>query len=112
MIRKIKNTYITILVTVPSEKIAFKISRELVCKKLAACVNIIPKIRSFYTWQNKLCSDKELLLIIKSRNNLFKKVETNIKKIHPYKVPEIIALPIQLGNRTYLDWLNQSLLIN
>lgn len=109
---KKRNGFISVLVAVPSEKVALKISRSLISDKLAACVNILPKIRSLYTWKNKLCDDKELLLIIKSRNNLFKKVEANVKKIHPYKVPEIIAFPIESGNRAYLDWLNQSLLIS
>jgi periplasmic divalent cation tolerance protein len=97
--------YISVFVTAPSGKIAVKISQSLIKEKLAACVNIIPKIRSFYTWKNKLCDDKEVLLIIKTNKKLFNKLSKHITSLHPYQTPEIIALPIAAGNRPYLAWL-------
>lgn len=95
-----------ILVTTPSEKVATRIARCLVEKRLVACVNIIPRITSLYRWQNKLCQDKESLMIIKTRRSLFRRVERAIKEMHPYEVPEIIGLPITQGNRAYLNWLD------
>lgn len=101
--------YIVVLVTVPSEKVALAISRKLVNRKLAACVNIIPKVRSIYTWKKKLCDDKELLLVIKSRRRLWDKIVREVKAGHPYEVPEIIALPIQAGDKAYLNWLRNAM---
>lgn len=99
-------SYIIILVTTPTKKWANKIAQLLIEKKLVACVNIIPEITSFYTWQNKLCQDKESLLIIKTKKALFTEIENTIKKAHPYQVPEIISLPITKGSQTYLNWID------
>ncbi len=100
--------YIIILVTVPNKLQANKITKFLLKQKLAACVNIIPKMDSFFWWQGKIDKAKELLLVIKSKKSLFKKLKKAIKSKHPYSVPEIIALPIILGNKDYLDWIDES----
>jgi len=100
--------YIIVLVTVPNKLQANKITKFLLKQKLAACVNIIPKMDSFFWWQGKIDKAKELLLVIKSKKSLFKKLKKAIKSKHPYSVPEIIALPVILGNKDYLDWIDES----
>jgi len=97
--------YVVVLVTVPCN-ISEKIIKFLLTKKLVACVNEIKNVNSFYWWGNKICTDKESLLIIKTKKELFKKLEQEIKKVHPYKVPEIISIEINNGNKKYLDWIN------
>ncbi len=93
-------------VTAPAGKKAVQIANKIVSTRLAACVNIVPAVRSIYWWKGKKASDKESLLIIKTRKALLKKLVQLVQRIHPYTVPEIIALPIQEGNRSYLQWLN------
>jgi periplasmic divalent cation tolerance protein len=100
--------YCIALTTVPSEKIAREIARNLVEKKLAACVNIVGNIRSIYTWDKKICNDKEFLLVIKTQRPVFSRLAREIKVLHPYKVPEIIALPIVAGTKDYLNWLEKA----
>ena len=85
------------------------IANTLVDKKLAACVNIIPKIISVYRWQNKIENDDEITLLIKTKKELFTAVQFEIEKLHPYDIPEIISIKIEDGNNDYLDWLNQNL---
>lgn len=85
------------------------IANTLVDKKLAACVNIIPKIISVYRWQNKIEDDDEITLLIKTKKELFTAVQSEIEKLHPYDIPEIISIKIEDGNNDYLDWLNQNL---
>jgi periplasmic divalent cation tolerance protein len=97
--------YCVVLVTVPTIKIARQIAQRVVTKKLAACVNIIPHINSFYIWDAKLNDDREFLLIIKTRKTIFNKLAVEIKLNHPYKIPEIIALPIIKGTKEYIGWL-------
>lgn len=102
-----KERYIVVFVTSPRKSYK-RITRKIVELKLAACVNIIEGIRSRYFWEGKICEDKEVLLIIKTKGSLFSKLMEEIKKLHPYKVPEIISLPILKGNREYLSWIKQS----
>jgi periplasmic divalent cation tolerance protein len=100
------NTYIIILITVPSKEVGEEIAQKLLEDKLAACVNILPAIDSHYIWKGEICNDEELLLIVKSRFELFKtEIIPAVKSLHPYEVPEIIALPIIAGNLEYLDWI-------
>ena len=98
--------YILVLVTIPTEVQAKKLAAFLLSQKLAACVNIIPKIESFFWWQKKIDKAKESLLVIKTQKKLFDKLAKTIKANHPYDVPEIIALPIILGNKDYLNWID------
>ena len=100
--------YITIFCTTPDLNTAQKISEELVHNRLAACCNILPGIKSIYHWENKVQQDEELLIIIKSRSDIFSEVERKIKEIHPYSVPEIIALPLINGNIEYLNWMDDN----
>ncbi|MCX5666037.1 MAG: divalent-cation tolerance protein CutA [Candidatus Omnitrophica bacterium] len=101
--------YILIMVTCRSEEEARKISERLLAKRLVACANILPKIESRFWWKGKVDSASELLLTMKTVRSNFKKIESEVKRLHSYEVPEIIALPIVLGSRDYLDWISQNI---
>jgi len=88
--------------TVPQEE-SEKFSRELLERRLVACVNITP-VRSFYRWDGHICDDKEDLLIMKTTNLLLDSLISTIKGMHPYDTPEVIALPITSGYNGYLEW--------
>ena len=96
---------VVILVTCASEEEAVKISNALVEERLAACVNLISPVRSIYRWEEKICDEKEWLLIIKTQRKRFQEIETRVKSLHSYSVPEIISLPIVEGSSSYLNWL-------
>jgi len=100
--------YIVVFVTCANKEEGEKISQALVEKKLVACVNLIPEITSRYWWQGKIETSNEVLLIIKSKKSLFKEIVAEVKRLHSYTVPEIIALPIIDGNKDYLDWIEES----
>lgn len=97
--------FCVILCTVPNKDVALDIANNLVSNKLAACVNIVPGLTSVYTWKGEICNDQELLCIIKTKKTLYLEVEETIKKLHPYEVAEIIALPISSGSADYLQWI-------
>jgi len=103
-----KGKYV-VFCTVPKGDTGEKIAKSLVEKRLAACVNIIDKIRSIYLWQGKIEDDTESLLIIKTDSKKFEELKKAIKEIHPYTVPEIIALPIVEGIDLYLNWIDEVL---
>jgi periplasmic divalent cation tolerance protein len=87
---------------------AENISHHLVKEKKAACCNIISAIRSIYIWENELQRDGELLLIIKTKEECFESLQMRVRELHPYSVPEIIAIPIIHGNLEYLNWVNEN----
>ncbi len=97
--------YIIVLITTPSKEVGEKIANALLEKKLAACVNMMAPIFSLYTWEEEINCDDEVLLIIKSRADLFE--SDLIPVVHPYDVPEIIALPIIMGSQDYLGWIDE-----
>ena len=97
-----------VLITVGSLEEAEKIAQALVERMLAACVNIIPSITSVYRWQDEVQRDGEVLLIVKSRRDVFEHLARCVKELHSYETPEIIALPIVAGDADYLRWLNRS----
>jgi periplasmic divalent cation tolerance protein len=99
---------IIVLMTAPKEEEAARIAKALVENKLAGCVNIIRNVRSIYRWQGKIEDDKEVLLIAKTRNSLFKRLAKKVKELHGYAVPEIISLPVVGGETDYLKWLRQA----
>ncbi|MEL6927588.1 MAG: divalent-cation tolerance protein CutA [Cyanobacteria bacterium J06600_6] len=104
----INSGYGVVLVTVPNQTEGRAIAKQLIEAKLAACVNLLP-IDSIYLWQGQIESDQEYQLIIKTDLNQFGQLADKIKTLHSYEVPEIIALPIVAGSRSYLDWLSKSL---
>lgn len=98
---------VVVLVTASSEEEAEKIASLLLEQRKAACVNLIPRIRSRFWWEGKLDSAQESLLIIKSRAALVPEITDIVRKAHSYTVPEIVALPIVGGNTDYLEWVDQ-----
>lgn len=100
---------IVVLVTCGSVKEARRIARALVEGHLAACVNIVPgPVESIYRWKGRVESAKERLVVIKTSRRRFAAVEQEIRRLHSYQVPEIIALPIAHGSRDYLAWMSAS----
>jgi len=97
--------YIQVLTTVEHKTDAEKIAKILLEKRLAACVQILGPMTSYFHWQGKLDSAVEYLCLIKSRDELFAELETEITHLHPYEVPEILAIPVTHGNKGYLNWL-------
>ena len=98
------------LCTVPNETIAGQIADALVSEKLAACVNIIPSIMSVYRWKDVIERGEELLLLIKTSEAAWPLLETRILELHPYELPEIIAVPIQTGKADYSQWIKNNLI--
>ena len=98
-------SFIQISTTTESKEQAQKIARSLVEQKLAACVQISGPIESIYRWKTKVEKAEEWLCLIKTREDLFDKVQTAIKKLHSYETPEIIAIPIIKGSKEYLKWI-------
>lgn len=91
--------------TCPDADNAQRIAEALVERNLAACVNIVPGLRSVYRWKGKRESAEELLLIIKARAADYAKLETAIRELHPYELPEIVAVSIETGLPAYLQWI-------
>lgn len=99
---------VVVLITAPSIDSAREIARSLLEQKLAACANILPGISSLYLWEDALHEDPEALLIVKTRKELFEDgLVPAVLALHPYDLPEIIALPVTTGLPGYLDWINQ-----
>lgn len=100
-----KTTYRLILNTCPSRRVAKRIATTLVTERLAACVNLVPIAQSIYRWKGKIESSAEVLLVIKARAANYRPIETRLRALHPYTVPEIIAIDIAGGYARYLDWI-------
>jgi periplasmic divalent cation tolerance protein len=99
--------YIVVLVTAPSKDVGRDVALALLEQKLAACVNVVPSIASLYTWEGELRSDEEVLLVIKTVAAAFDALTAAVRAVHPYEVPEIIALSIVAGSQDYLDWIDE-----
>jgi len=100
-------SYIVVLVTAKDSDEAQRIAKGLLELKAAACVNIVPAVKSFFWWEGKIDSGDEVLLIIKTKKKLFPKVIKTVKALHSYSVPEVIALPIAAGSNDYLKWVEK-----
>lgn len=97
-----------VFVTCPNEPVAKAIASSLIQNRHAACVNILPAITSLYLWEGEVCEDGEWLLMIKTTHAAFEKLEEQIVALHPYDVPEVIALPVTEGSTPYLQWVQRS----
>ena len=95
--------------TTPNLETAERIARRLVDDRLAACVQIVDRIRSIYRWQGKVQEEPEALLVVKTAEALIPRIEALLREIHPYEVPELAAVPIASGSAAYLKWLAESL---
>ncbi len=97
-----------VLVTAPSEAVAVPMAHALVDEKLVACVNIVPALRSIYAWDGKICDEAEVLCIAKTRRSLFSSLVERVRALHPYQVPEIVALDVANASLPYYEWLLSS----
>jgi periplasmic divalent cation tolerance protein len=95
------------MVTAANQDEAVKIADQVVGARLAACVSVIPAVRSTYWWEEKMMNDEESLLLIKTTSDKFNSLEEAIRKIHSYKIPEIIAIPVSHGFLPYLEWVRR-----
>jgi periplasmic divalent cation tolerance protein len=102
-------SYIQVMTTTKTKEQAQTIAQHLVEAKLAACVQITGPIASIYRWKGKVENVQEWLCLIKTQDDLYNKVEVAIKSLHPYEIPEIIAIPIVKGSKEYLSWLDDEL---
>lgn len=99
---------IIVLITAATVEEAKVISRTILHNRLAACVNMIPRVASAFWWDGDVQGEKESLLIVKTLKKHLPRVIKEVKEVHSYSVPEIIALPIVAGNEDYLEWLAES----
>jgi periplasmic divalent cation tolerance protein len=97
-----------ILTTAGSKEEASKIAHALVERRLAACVNIVPQIKSVYRWQGKVETAHEWLLLIKTQAELFERIRDAVKELHSYELPECVMLEVTAGSQEYLDWIDKN----
>lgn len=100
---------IVVLVTGGSVRECKRIARHLLERRLIACANLVPAIRSLYRWQGKIADEKECLMVLKSSREHFAALRMEVEKLHSYSLPEVIALPIIDGAPNYLNWIGESL---
>lgn len=103
-----ESTYVLVLTTLPSNFEARTFARPLVEERLAACVNILPEMRSVYRWQGKVEDEPERQVFIKTTRNRLVALWERVRALHPYDVPEFVVLPIVEGNDVYLRWIADS----
>jgi periplasmic divalent cation tolerance protein len=99
--------FILVLTSVSDRKAAEKMARGLVERRLAACVTVSALARSYYWWEGKVAEDEEFVLMIKTKQELYSRMEKRIREWHPYDLPEIIAVPLVKGYQKYLDWIGR-----
>lgn len=101
-------SYRLALTTCPDRETAEGLAASLVADRLAACVSIIPGVTSVYRWKGEVHKDEEFILLIKTRTEVYDALEEAIRERHPYELPEIIAIPIEMGLQPYLSWIDDS----
>ena len=99
--------YVVVLITTPADR-GQEIANFIIENRLGACVNIVHEVSSIYWWKGNIEKDRESLLIVKTSRARFSELKERVKEIHPYTVPEIIALPIIEGNEDYLIWIDEN----
>ncbi len=102
------NGYVVVLITTPKDK-GQELADFIVKNKLGACVNVVPSVSSTYWWKGNIEKDEESLLVVKTTTTRLSLLIEQVKEVHPYTVPEIIALPIVGGNEDYLHWIGESI---
>lgn len=104
----LKNKYLIVFCSCPDDATAATLSRALVKDRLAACVSRLPGMQSVYTWEGALRDDQEVLLVIKTSAERLATLSARIEELHPYEVPEVVAVPISGGSERYLGWVGQT----
>jgi periplasmic divalent cation tolerance protein len=99
---------LVVLVTTPSTEKAVELARALVSERLAACGNVVPGLRSIYRWKGAVEDDLEALLVLKTTLARFPALRDRVVALHPYEVPEVLALPVAAGSAPYLAWIAES----
>jgi periplasmic divalent cation tolerance protein len=99
-------TALVVLTTVPDAAAGAKLARVLVKSGAAACVNVVPGVRSVYRWKGKVEESREALLVVKAPKKNFRRIQRLVRDKHPYELPEVLALPVAGGSAAYLRWLN------
>lgn len=95
---------VVVLVTCPTAAVGRRLARALLTRRLAACVNVLPGVDSHFWWRGRVDRAREVLLVIKTTRSAFARLRRAVAALHPYDVPEILALPVLAGHRPYLDW--------
>jgi len=99
---------LVVLVTAPSEAMALELGRRLVDDRLAACVSVMPGVTSIFMWEGKREEASEALLVIKTRAERYPALQQRVLELHPYSVPEVLALAVEAGAPAYLRWVQDS----
>jgi periplasmic divalent cation tolerance protein len=97
---------IVVMTTIAAEDEGVRLVRELLDRRLIACGTLLPGARSFYRWQGKTADEREVMLVLKTRSACFEALKVAMQELHPYKVPELLAIPVEAGLDKYLDWIN------
>jgi periplasmic divalent cation tolerance protein len=100
---------LVVITTVGTEEQARELAEELISRRHAACVNIVPGLRSVYRWQGKICQDTEFMLVAKTLDSEFEAVKATIAELHSYELPEIIGFTIARGEQRFFDWIGSCL---
>ena len=103
---------VVVMTNLPTREAALGLAREMIARRLAACVNVLAECTSVYRWQGEVETATETPVLIKTRAALFPEVEAAIRQLHPYELPEIIAVPVSCGSSEYLDWVNAETVIS
>jgi len=105
-----KNKEMLVFSTSPDEELGRAMAKALVGQRLAACVSVLPNVTSIYRWEDQIREDPECLLIIKTTGDRIDKLTSQIEKLHPYELPEVLAVPVTGGLSAYLDWVSDPVL--
>lgn len=97
---------LVVLTTVASEEEAVRLVRSLLDRRLIACGTLLPGARSLYRWQGKTADEREVVVMLKTRSGCIEGLKLAFNELHPYKVPELLAMPVEAGTDKYLDWIS------